>query len=87
MGRCGLFIDGGERVPASGSYSIMENPATGEVLGSGCPKGVPEDIDAAVRAAERAFPAHGLVSSRPSAPSTFFGSRRRSQTTKMRSPL
>ena len=32
MGRCGLFIDGGERVPASGSYSIMENPATGKSL-------------------------------------------------------
>ncbi len=33
---CDLFIDGGEREPQSGAYSVRENPAT-EKLGSSDP--------------------------------------------------
>lgn len=54
MRKCELFIDGGERAPASGSYSIRENPATENPLAR-VAQGGPQDIDAAVRAAERAF--------------------------------
>ena len=54
--KCNIFIDGGERTPANGSYSIRENPATEEPLAQ-VAQGGPEDVDAAVRAAERAFPA------------------------------
>ena len=53
--RCDLFIDGGEREPQSGAYSVRENPATEKPLAE-VAQGGPEDIDAAVRAAERAFP-------------------------------
>ena len=53
--RCNLFIDGGEREPRSGTYSVRENPATEKPLAE-VAQGGPEDIDAAVRAAERAFP-------------------------------
>ena len=54
--RCDLFIDGAERKPRSGAYSVRENPATEEPLAE-VARGGPEDIDAAVRAAERAFAA------------------------------
>ena len=54
--RCDLFIDGGERKPQSGAYSVRENPATEKPLAE-VAQGGPEDIDAAVHAAERAFPA------------------------------
>ncbi|HCU35694.1 MAG TPA: aldehyde dehydrogenase [Armatimonadetes bacterium] len=48
---------GGEWVEASsGERFDSENPATGEILGS-VPKGTPADIDAAVSAALKAFPA------------------------------
>ena len=53
--RCDLFIDGEEKTPASGSYSVRENPATEKPLAE-VAQGGPEDIDVAVRAAERAFP-------------------------------
>ncbi len=52
--KCNLFIDGEEKTPASGSYSTRENPATEEPVAQ-VAQGGPEDIDAAVRAAERAF--------------------------------
>ena len=52
--KCNLFIDGGEKRPASGSYSIRENPATEKPLAE-IAQGGEEDVDAAVRAAERAF--------------------------------
>ncbi|MGY1839590.1 MULTISPECIES: aldehyde dehydrogenase family protein [unclassified Modestobacter] len=57
-----LLIDdaqliGGDWVPAAGGQTIdVINPATGEVLGR-VPRGGAEDVDAAVRAAEAAFPA------------------------------
>ena len=54
--KCNLFIDGGEMEPQSGAYAVRENPATEEPLAE-VAQGGPEDIDAAVRAAERAFPA------------------------------
>ena len=53
--KCALFIDGGEREPQSGTYSTRENPATEKPFAQ-VAQGGPEDIDAAVRAAERAFP-------------------------------
>ena len=53
--RCNLFIDGGEMEPQSGAYSVRENPATEKPLAE-VAQGGPEDIDVAVRAAERAFP-------------------------------
>ena len=53
--KCNLFIDGEEKTPATSSYSIRENPATEESLAQ-VAQGGPEDVDAAVRAAERAFP-------------------------------
>jgi aldehyde dehydrogenase (NAD+) len=57
-----LIIDnaqliGGDWVPAAGGGTIeVINPATGEVLAR-VPRGTAEDVDAAVRAAEAAFPA------------------------------
>jgi aldehyde dehydrogenase (NAD+) len=57
-----LIIDnaqliGGDWVPAAGGETIdVINPATGEVLGR-VPRGTAADVDAAVRAAEAAFPA------------------------------
>ena len=53
--KCDLFIDGEERAPKNGSYSERENPATEKPFAK-IAQGGPEDIDAAVRAAERAFP-------------------------------
>lgn len=52
--KCNLFINGEEKPPASGSYSIRENPATEKPLAE-IAQGGPEDVDAAVQAAERAF--------------------------------
>lgn len=57
MGADKLMYIGGEWVEASsGERFDSENPATGEILGS-VPKGTPADIDAAVAAASKAFPA------------------------------
>ena len=53
--KCNLFIDGAETEPQSGTYSVRENPAT-EKLWAEIANGRAEDIDTAVRAAERAFP-------------------------------
>lgn len=53
--KCDLFIDGEERAPKSGSYSERENPATEKPFAKIAESG-PEDIDAAVGAARRAFP-------------------------------
>lgn len=53
---CNLFIDGEERKPLNGIYSVRENPATEKPFAQ-VAQGGPEDIDAAVRAAGRAFPA------------------------------
>lgn len=48
---------GGDWVPAASGLTIdVVNPATGEVLAA-VPRGAAEDVDAAVRAAEAAFPA------------------------------
>src|SRR3954465_9863039 len=48
---------GGEWVPsASKEYVTITNPATGETLGS-VPMGTASDVDAAVKAAQAAFPA------------------------------
>ena len=48
---------GGEWVPsASKEYATITNPATGETLGS-VPMGTAGDVDAAVKAAQAAFPA------------------------------
>ena len=54
--KCNLFIDGEEKAPAGGSYSTRENPATEKPLAE-VARGGPEDVDMAVRAAVRAFPA------------------------------
>jgi aldehyde dehydrogenase (NAD+) len=57
-----LIIDdaqliGGDWVPAANGQTIdVINPATGEVLGR-VPRGDAADVDAAVRAAEAAYPA------------------------------
>ncbi len=55
MIKYGLFIDGEERDPKDSSYFERENPATQKPLAMVAESG-PEDVDAAVRAAERAFP-------------------------------
>ncbi len=55
MIKYGLFIDGEEREPEGGSYFERENPATQKPLAM-VAEGGPKDIDAAVRAAENAFP-------------------------------
>jgi malonate-semialdehyde dehydrogenase (acetylating)/methylmalonate-semialdehyde dehydrogenase len=48
---------GGKWVASKGSgYAKLQNPATGKALGS-CPHGTAEDVDAAVAAAKKAFPA------------------------------
>ncbi len=61
--KCNLFIDGEEKTPASGSYSVRENPATEKPLAE-IAQGGGEDVDMAVRAAERAFPSwSGLAAS------------------------
>ena len=52
--RTRAFIDGAFRDAASGETFATENPATGQVLAD-VAAGGPEDIDAAVRAARRAF--------------------------------
>src|SRR5919198_896880 len=53
----GAHLIGGEWVPARGGETFdVINPATGDLL-LRVPRGRAEDIDAAVRAAEDAFPA------------------------------
>jgi malonate-semialdehyde dehydrogenase (acetylating)/methylmalonate-semialdehyde dehydrogenase len=48
---------GGDWIASTGSgYVKLTNPATGELLGS-CPVGTAQDVDAAVAAAKKAFPA------------------------------
>lgn len=54
--RYGPYIDGTEREPSSGDYFDTEDPYTGEVWARIGRCG-PADVDAAVAAAKRAFPA------------------------------
>jgi acyl-CoA reductase-like NAD-dependent aldehyde dehydrogenase len=54
--RAQLFIDGAWVAPAGGGTIEVINPATEEVIGR-IPEGTPEDVDRAVRAARKAFPA------------------------------
>jgi betaine-aldehyde dehydrogenase len=49
-----LWIDGGWRASKGGSQLAIENPANGETIAS-VPDGTPEDVDAAVQAAQVAF--------------------------------
>ena len=51
----GLFIDGKWVAPANAKRFETLNPATGEVVGSFV-SGTPSDVDAAITAAQRAFP-------------------------------
>jgi aminomuconate-semialdehyde/2-hydroxymuconate-6-semialdehyde dehydrogenase len=53
--RVANFIDGQFRPPCSGKYLPDAEPATGRVIAE-IPEGGPEDVDAAVAAASRAFP-------------------------------
>jgi len=53
--RVANFIDGQFRPPCSGKYLPDAEPATGRVIAE-IPEGGPEDVDAAVAAAVRAFP-------------------------------
>jgi acyl-CoA reductase-like NAD-dependent aldehyde dehydrogenase len=53
-GRTDLLVDGTWRRPASGGVTEVENPATGEVVGTSA-EGSAEDVDVAVAAARRAF--------------------------------
>ena len=55
MQRVANFIDGQFRPPCSGKYLPDAEPATGRVIAE-IPEGGPEDVDAAVAAAVRAFP-------------------------------
>ena len=55
MQRVANFIDGQFRPPCSGKYLPDVEPATGRVIAE-IPEGGPEDVDAAVAAAVRAFP-------------------------------
>ena len=55
MQRVANFIDGQFRPPCSGKYLPDAEPATGRVIAE-IPEGGPEDVDAAVAAASRAFP-------------------------------
>jgi betaine-aldehyde dehydrogenase len=48
------FIDGDERPPASGATEEIVNPATGQTIGT-APLSDEKDVDAAVKAAGRAF--------------------------------
>jgi aldehyde dehydrogenase (NAD+) len=53
-GRFGLFIDNAWVEPSGGAYLTTYNPATGDKLAEFA-DGAPADVDAAVRAARRAF--------------------------------
>lgn len=53
-GRTDLLIDGAWRRPSSGGVTEVENPATGEVVGTSA-EGSAQDVDVAVGAARRAF--------------------------------
>jgi aldehyde dehydrogenase (NAD+) len=57
----GHFIDGGFVTPSTTKWIDVSNPANGETLGK-VPQGSAEDIDAAVKAARRAFPAWSKLS-------------------------
>ncbi|GAA1916685.1 aldehyde dehydrogenase family protein [Nocardioides marmoribigeumensis] len=52
--RTELLVDGTWRRPASGGVTEVENPATGEVVGTSA-EGTAPDVDLAVEAARRAF--------------------------------
>ena len=52
----GLFIDGKWTTPAGAARFTTSNPTTGEIVGSFV-SGTAKDVDAAVTAAYRAFPA------------------------------
>jgi aldehyde dehydrogenase (NAD+) len=54
--RDGLYIDGGWRPAAKGGTLVVHGAATGQVIGR-VPDGTEVDVDAAVAAARRAFPA------------------------------
>lgn len=56
-----LYIDGGWRRSTGVETISVENPATGEQLAT-IPAGTPEDVDAAVAAARRAFPGWAALS-------------------------
>ncbi len=55
------YIDGKFTPPIGGKYLDNVNPATGQVYGQ-IPDSGPEDVDAAVQAAARAFPAWAAMS-------------------------
>lgn len=55
------FVDGAFAAPASGAYFDDVNPATGEVIAR-IPDSDARDVDAAVQAAKRAFPAWSKTS-------------------------
>ncbi len=56
-----MYIDGRRVEARSGERLEVVNPATGEPLAA-VPRGGPDDVDAAVRAARRAFPAWSRTS-------------------------
>src|SRR5579885_622521 len=55
------LIDGALRAPATGAYLDVFEPATGKAYAR-CPDSDRRDVDAAVRAAQRAAPAWGALS-------------------------
>jgi acyl-CoA reductase-like NAD-dependent aldehyde dehydrogenase len=60
--RTKLFIGGEERAPASAGYYQLHNPARPDELVGEAANGSPEDIDAACKAAQEAFPAWAALS-------------------------
>ena len=58
-----MLIGGGWQEAMSGGTIDVENPATRSIVGS-VPRGTAEDVDAAVEAARRAFPAWSRVSTK-----------------------
>ncbi|BCK76582.1 aldehyde dehydrogenase [Acetobacter aceti NRIC 0242] len=54
--RYNLFIDGSWTKPASGEWTQIRNPATGDVVGEAA-RGQEQDVKIAVEAARKAFPA------------------------------
>jgi acyl-CoA reductase-like NAD-dependent aldehyde dehydrogenase len=60
--RTELFIGGEERAPHNSDYYQLHNPARPEELVGEAASGTPEDIDAACKAAQAAFPAWAALS-------------------------
>ena len=56
-----IYYDGKWQDSDSGEYSEVENPATEEIIAK-VPKGSHEDVDKAVAAAKKAFPAWNKTS-------------------------